>query len=84
MRKKQSGEDDENEDADGDEEPEFMVDHPKVLEAAALLEQVCSNRGDVECSLDLSRLLHKFRGEMRREFEAGKKQMGIVDFFGAK
>ncbi|KAE9396085.1 hypothetical protein BT96DRAFT_997126 [Gymnopus androsaceus JB14] len=56
VRKRPSGKDD-----DGDSEgPELQLDHCKALEAAELLKQVCANCGDLECSLDLSKFLHKF------------------------
>ncbi|KAE9391709.1 hypothetical protein BT96DRAFT_1001073 [Gymnopus androsaceus JB14] len=54
VQKKQNGksDDDEEEEEAG---PELNLDLGKVLEAAKLLEPICVNHGDLECSLDLGK-----------------------------
>lgn len=84
IQKKQSGGADDDNDDDDEVGPTFDLDFSKALEAAQLLELICVNCGDLECSLDLGRVLRKFRGEIRREQEAGKKQVRIGQFFVQK
>ncbi|KAL0063893.1 hypothetical protein AAF712_009175 [Marasmius tenuissimus] len=68
-------------DGEDEDDEEFVMDSAKVLEAARYLETVCENRGDLSTSFELSQLLRRFRGEVRRETEAAKKQMPIESFF---
>ncbi|KAE9383292.1 hypothetical protein BT96DRAFT_982626 [Gymnopus androsaceus JB14] len=56
VQKKQNGESDDDEEEE-EVGPEFNLDFGKALEAAKLLELICVNHGDLECSLDLGKVL---------------------------
>ncbi|KAE9384643.1 hypothetical protein BT96DRAFT_950416 [Gymnopus androsaceus JB14] len=80
VQKKKNGKSDDDEEEE-EAWPEFNLDFGKALEAAKLLELICVNHGDLECSLDLGKVLYKFCGEIRQEQEAGRKQVRIDQFF---
>ncbi|KAK1221821.1 hypothetical protein PQX77_015364 [Marasmius sp. AFHP31] len=78
------GEEEEEEEEEEENQPPFVMDRARGLEAAEYLEAVCRNRPELAVSFELSSILRKFRGELRREEEAMKTQTQIIDFFARK
>ncbi|KAK0224166.1 hypothetical protein IW262DRAFT_1459214 [Armillaria fumosa] len=75
-----AGEEEEEEEEEA--EPEvYSIDFGKASSAAALLEEICANHGDLDSSFELSKLLHKFWGEIHHEQDAGKVQTNLMAYF---